>query len=39
MTYTIWSNGGKFEWLIRNGKTVIDRSGLFSDSHQQTELF
>lgn len=28
MTYTIWSNGGRHEWLIRQGETTIQRSGL-----------
>jgi hypothetical protein len=28
MTYTIWSNCGKFEWIIRDGETIVKRSGL-----------
>ena len=32
MTYTIWSNGGKFEWIIREGETIVKRSGMiFND--------
>jgi hypothetical protein len=28
MTYTIWSNAGKFEWIIRDGESIVKRSGL-----------
>jgi len=28
MTYTIWSNAGRHEWLIADGDTVVKRSGL-----------
>lgn len=28
MTYTIWSNGGRYEWIIRNGEGIVARSGL-----------
>lgn len=28
MTYTIWSNGGKHEWIIRKGENIVARSGL-----------
>lgn len=33
MTYTIWKNGGKFEWLIRDGETIVNRSGLVFNSY------
>lgn len=33
MTYTIWSNGGKFEWIIRNGENIVSRSGLIFNNH------
>jgi hypothetical protein len=33
MTYTIWSNCGKFEWIIRDGETIVKRSGLIFNSH------
>lgn len=32
MTYTIWSNGGKFEWLLRDGEEIVKRSGLIYNS-------
>jgi len=32
MTYTIWSNGGKFEWLIREAGEIVSRSGLVFNS-------
>lgn len=32
MTYTIWSNGGKFEWLLSNGEEIVKRSGLIYNS-------
>lgn len=28
MTYTIWSNGGRFEWIIREGEEIVKRSGM-----------
>lgn len=28
MTYTIWSNGGRFEWIVREGENIVQRSGL-----------
>lgn len=28
MTYTIWSNGGRFEWILRDGETIVKRSGM-----------
>ena len=28
MTYRIWSNGSKFEWIIFDGDNVVERSGL-----------
>lgn len=32
MTYTIWGNGGKFEWIIRQDETIVARSGLVFNS-------
>ena len=32
MTYTIWSNCGKFEWLVREGEIIVKRSGLVFNS-------
>jgi hypothetical protein len=32
MTYTIWSNGGKHEWIIRDGETIVARSGMIYNS-------
>lgn len=32
MTYTIWSNGGKFEYIIREGEEITKRSGLIFNS-------
>lgn len=26
-SYTIWSNCGRYEWLIRRGETIVARSG------------
>jgi len=28
MTYTLWSNGGKHEWIVRDGENIVKRSGL-----------
>ena len=33
MTYTIWSNDGKFEWLLRDGENIVERSGLIFTSY------
>ena len=33
MTFTIWSNGGKFEWIIYRGDELITRSGLVYSSY------
>jgi len=33
MTYTIWSNGGKYEWIIRAGETIVSRSGMIFNSY------
>lgn len=33
MTFQIWSNAGKFEWIIWVGDTILDRSGLIYNSH------
>jgi hypothetical protein len=37
MTYTIWSNGGKFEWIIRVGENIVARSGLIFRYHGQAK--
>lgn len=28
MRYTIWSNGGKFEWVVFENEEIVKRSGL-----------
>lgn len=28
MTYTIWKNGSRYEWIIRDGENIVSRSGL-----------
>lgn len=28
MTYTIWSNSGKFEYIVRDGENIVTRSGM-----------
>lgn len=33
MTYTIWKNGGKHEWILRRDETIIARSGLIFNSY------
>jgi hypothetical protein len=37
MTYTIWSNCGKYEWLIRDGETIIARSGQVFNSYAKAK--
>ena len=32
MTYTIWSNGGRYEWLIYENENVVARSNLVFNS-------
>ena len=32
LTYTIWSNSGRHEFIIRCGETIIRRSGLIYTS-------
>ncbi len=32
-TYTIWKNGCKFEWIIRDGEQIVARSGLIHNSY------
>ena len=27
-SFTLWSNAGKHEWIVYNGDTVLNRSGL-----------
>lgn len=26
-TFTIWSNAGRYEWIIRSGDDIVERSG------------
>jgi hypothetical protein len=33
MTYTIWGNGGRYEWLIRKDEYIVKRSGMIFTSH------
>ena len=33
-TYTIWGNGGKFEWLLRYGENIVARSGPIHNSYR-----
>jgi hypothetical protein len=33
MTYTIWGNGGRFEWIIREGEFIVQRSGMIFTSY------
>ncbi len=33
MTYTIWGNGGRYEWIIREGEFIVSRSGMIFTSH------
>ena len=33
MTYTICSNGGKFEWIIYKGENIVRRSGLIFNTY------
>jgi hypothetical protein len=37
LTYTIWSNGGRYEWIIRDGETIIARSGLIFTSRSRAK--
>ena len=32
-SYTIWKNGCKFEWLIRDGENIVARSGMIHNSY------
>ena len=32
MTYTIWSNAGRWEWIVYDGDRVVARSGLVFSS-------
>lgn len=32
-TYTVWKNGTKFEWLVRDGENIIARSGMIHNSY------
>jgi hypothetical protein len=33
MTHTIWSNAGRYEWIVREGEAIVARSGLIYRSH------
>jgi hypothetical protein len=32
MTYVIWSNAGKHEWIVSEGEEIVQRSGLIFNS-------
>lgn len=32
-TFTIWKNGTKFEWIVRDGENIVARSGLIHNSY------
>jgi hypothetical protein len=32
MTYTIWSQAGRYEWILRKGEEIVHRSGLIYHS-------
>jgi hypothetical protein len=32
-TYSIWKNGTKHEWIIRDGENIVARSGLIHNSY------
>jgi hypothetical protein len=32
-TYTIWGNGGKYEWIIRDGEQITARSNPIFNSY------
>lgn len=37
MTYTIWSNAGRFEFIVREGERIIKRSGLIYTSRAKAK--
>jgi len=37
MTYTIWGNGGRYEWLIRDGENIVARSGQIFTSYAKAK--
>ena len=37
MTYTIWSNAGRYEWIIYTHETIIARSGLIYTSRSRAK--
>jgi hypothetical protein len=37
LTYTIWSNAGRHEFIIRCGDTIIHRSGLIFTSRSRAK--
>jgi hypothetical protein len=38
MTVTVWSNAGKFEWILWDGENVVERSGLIFSSYAKAVL-
>jgi hypothetical protein len=32
-TYTIWGNGGKYEWIVRDGERITARSNPIYNSY------
>jgi hypothetical protein len=37
MTYTIWSNAGRYEWIIRDGDAIVARSGLIYPTRSRAQ--
>ena len=37
MTYTIWKNGGKFEWIVRKDESIIGRSGMIFNTYNSAK--
>ena len=37
MTYTIWSNAGRYEWIIHTNEEIIARSGLIYTSRSRAK--
>jgi hypothetical protein len=38
MTYTIWSNAGRWEWIVYDGDRVVGRSGLIFRSRHAARM-
>ena len=36
-TFTIWSNGGRHEWILRRGDDIVKRSGLVFSSRAKAK--